>query len=116
MAAAAGVPLHADRFRPNIVVTGGLPAWAEFGWVGRRLTLGEATLRVIQRTVRCDGVNADARHASGVVDVDVPALLTRHFPEHGPYLGVYAQVISGGTIRVGDGVTVAIEENIGIDS
>ena len=34
----------------------------------------------------------------------VPGLLQKHFPEHGPYLGVYAQVVSGGTIRPGDRV------------
>ena len=49
-------------------------------------------------------INVDARHASGEADVDVPALLARHFPEHGPYLGVYAQVVTGGAVRIGDRV------------
>ncbi len=48
--------LHPDRFRPNLIVGGALPAWEEFSWVGREVRLGEATLRVISRTVRCEGL------------------------------------------------------------
>jgi len=104
LSAATGVALHPERFRANVIVGGTLPAWEEFAWVGRTLTLGTATLRVIKRTVRCDGVNVDARHGSGRADVDIPSLLARHFPQFGPYLGVYAQVVGGGTVRVGDRV------------
>ena len=97
--------LHPDRFRPNLIVGGALPAWEEFSWVGREVRLGEATLRVISRTVRCEGVNADARRGSGEkADLDIPGLLSTHFPEHGPYLGVYAQVVEGGRVRLGDAV------------
>ena len=53
---ACGVALHPDRFRPNLIVGGELPAWEEFSWVGREVRLGEATLRVISRTVRCEGL------------------------------------------------------------
>ena len=55
--------------------------------------------------VRCQGVNADARRGSGEkADLDIPGLLSTHFPEHGPYLGVYAQVVEGGRVRLGDAV------------
>ncbi len=104
LSAASGVELHPERFRANVLLDGALPAWAEFGWVGGTVSLGGATLRVIKRTVRCEGVNVDARHGSGAADVDVPGLLARHFPEHGPFLGVYAQVEAGGHVRVGDRV------------
>lgn len=106
---ACGVALHPDRFRPNLIVGGGLPAWEEFRWVGREVRLGEATLRVISRTVRCEGINADARHGSFEADVGIPGLLDKHFPEHGPYLGVYAQVVEGGRVRVGDAVQGPVE-------
>ena len=98
--------MHAERFRPNVILDGALPAWREFEWVGRTVQLGSATLRVIKRTVRCEGVNVDARHGSGAADMDIPSLLARHFPQHGPYLGVYAQVAAGGSgvVRVGDAV------------
>ena len=105
LSAASGVPLHADRFRANVILSGALPAWREFSWVGRTIRLGAVTLRVIQRTVRCDGINVDARHGSGAADVDVVRMLETHFPQHGPYLGVYAQVVGGGTVSVGDRVT-----------
>jgi MOSC domain-containing protein YiiM len=36
----------------------------------------------------------------------VPELLRKHFPEHGPYLGIYAQVVKAGTIRCGDELRV----------
>lgn len=111
LAAAAGVPIEPGRFRPNIVLGGGLPAWAEFGWVGRRVRVGGVTLRVVKRTVRCSGLSlhADAADAPGP-HLDVPELLSKFFPEHGPYCGVYAQVEGAGAISLGDAV---IEEPVG---
>ncbi|GAA2678493.1 MOSC domain-containing protein [Actinoplanes palleronii] len=44
------VPMH--RFRPNLVVDGA-PAWAEDGWLGRRLRIGEVTFRVSKACPRC---------------------------------------------------------------
>ena len=103
-AAAAGVQLDPSRFRANLILDGALPAWREFDWVGSTIRVGGATLAVIKRTVRCDGVNVDAVHGSGRADLDIPALLQRHFPQHGPFLGVYAQVVGGGEVHVGDAV------------
>ena len=107
-----GAPLRPSRFRANVVLAG-LPAWEEFSWVGRTVELGEARLKVLSRTVRCEATNFDpwspaaAPAASGTADdtaddtsarrpdgeegEDVPGLIQRHFPEHGPYLGVYAR-------------------------
>lgn len=82
-----------------MVLGGDLPAWAEFGWVGRTVALGGVTFAVVKRTVRCEGVNVDP---AGGRELDIPGLLQRHFPQHGPYLGVYAQVVGGGVLRVGD--------------
>ena len=106
LSAACGVELHPERFRPNVILDGALPAWEEFGWVDRTVCVGGAALHVTKRTVRCEGVNADGRHGSGAADVDVPGELIRHFPEHGPYLGVYARVVGDGLIRVGDHVLI----------
>lgn len=106
LSAACGVPLHPERFRPNVILDGALPAWEEFRWVDRTVHVGGAALHVTKRTVRCEGVNADGRHSSGAADVDVPGELIRHFPQHGPYLGVYARVVGDGLVRVGDGVFV----------
>jgi uncharacterized protein YcbX len=97
----AGARLDPLRFRANIVVEG-IPAWEEFEWVGREIQIGTVRLSVYSKTIRCDAVNVDL--ASAKKDVDVPALLAQHYPQHGPYLGVYAQVVSGGTIACGDTV------------
>jgi hypothetical protein len=100
-------PLAPSRFRPNIVLRG-LPPWTEFDWVGSYVRIGSVTLHVLARTVRCEATNVDARAGSGRSVVDVPALLKLHFPAHGPYLGVYARVVEGGSLRVGDTVTVVL--------
>ncbi|AEV82076.1 sulfurase [Actinoplanes sp. SE50] len=50
------VPMH--RFRPNLVVTGA-PAWAEDGWLGGRLRIGEVTFRVAKHCARCLVVTID---------------------------------------------------------
>ena len=102
----AGVALDASRFRPNVVLHG-VPAWSEFEWLGRTISVGDATLEVLTRTVRCEATNVDARHGSGKADLDVPGLLSKHFPEHGPYLGVYARVVRSGHVHVGDTLTVS---------
>jgi uncharacterized protein YcbX len=43
-------PLPMRRFRPNVVVDGGLP-WAEDGW--RRVRIGEAVFRAVKGCDRC---------------------------------------------------------------
>ena len=100
--------LDPSRFRPNVVVSG-VPAWSEFDWVGKRVYIGSSViLKVIGRAVRCEATNVDPRNGTGVEDHDVPAALARHFPMHGPYLGVYAIVVGGGTIGIGDGVRMTM--------
>jgi uncharacterized protein YcbX len=45
-------PLPITRFRPNIVLAGSRP-WAEDGWTGGRLRIGEATFHVPEGSGRC---------------------------------------------------------------
>jgi uncharacterized protein YcbX len=45
-------PLPMTRFRPNVVVSGA-PAWAEDGWLGRRVRLGEVVFRAVKLCARC---------------------------------------------------------------
>lgn len=45
-------PLPMTRFRPNVVVAGA-PAWAEDGWLGRRLRIGAVTFRAAKPCGRC---------------------------------------------------------------
>ena len=45
-------PLPMTRFRPNLVIAGA-PAWAEDGWTGGRIRVGEVTFRVPKPCDRC---------------------------------------------------------------
>lgn len=93
--------LDPRRFRPNIVLEGP-GAWAEFGWVDRDLWIGEARLHVFARTTRCAATDVDP--ATGTRDTALPAVLERTWG-HADF-GVYARVVEGGTIAVGDPVSV----------
>lgn len=99
-----GVPLTTRRFRPNIVVDGCWEPWEEFELVGRSVACEESglTFDVISKTVRCEGISVDPHCTDDVGTLDMPKLLQEHFPEHGPYLGVYAVVREGGSLSVGD--------------
>jgi uncharacterized protein YcbX len=45
-------PVPMTRFRPNVVVEGAAP-WAEDGWLGRRLRIGDLTFRAAKSCARC---------------------------------------------------------------
>lgn len=102
---AIGVRLRPSRFRPNIVVEG-LEAWKEFDAVGKTIAVhgedgGTLKFDVISRTVRCDGIGVDPLEPS-TPPLDMPKLIADKFPEHGPFLGVYAVVSEPGEIKIGD--------------
>ena len=93
------IQLNAMRFRPNIVVDG-LEPWKEFDFVGKRLKVirnnsdekdGTIILKVLSKTVRCAGIGVDPSQPEAK-KLDVPQLLSKHFPQYGPYLGVYAVI------------------------
>ena len=65
-------------------------------------------LKILNKTVRCDGVSVDPLDPEAVLDI--PKLLTQNFPEHGPYLGVYAVIEDPGVISLGDTVALSLEE------
>jgi uncharacterized protein len=46
------VPVPMTRFRPNVVVSGARP-WAEDGWLGGRLRIGEVVFRAAKACDRC---------------------------------------------------------------
>jgi uncharacterized protein YcbX len=52
LAEAGDEPIPMTRFRPNVVVEGAA-AWAEDGWVGRRLRIGDLVFRVAEGCSRC---------------------------------------------------------------
>lgn len=101
LAAAIGAPLNPSRFRPNIIVETDAPPFAEFTYVGHKLVAPSGlTLKVIDKSVRCQAVTVDPLDPATVMDI--PELLTQHFPQHGPHLGVYCTVENQGVLSVGD--------------
>jgi uncharacterized protein YcbX len=93
-----GQPVDQARFRPNIVLDTDEP-FVEDGWIGRRLAIGSAVLRVEAQSPRC--VMIDMRTA------DLPAQhgnLTAIGRLNDACLGVIASVESPDRIGLGDEV------------
>jgi uncharacterized protein YcbX len=98
-----GLPVHPLRFRANLYVSG-WPAWHEFELLDRTLAIGDVRLKVVKRIVRCAAVNVDPETAAR--DLTIPQTLMRRLGHAD--CGVYAEVIAGGAIAIGD--TIATEE------
>jgi len=96
-----GAPVHPLRFRGNILVRG-WPAWHEASLLGETIAIGAARLKVVKRITRCAAVNVDPELA--VRDLEIPNTLMRHFGHN--ECGIYAEVIEGGEIAVGDKIAV----------
>ena len=94
-----GAKLNPLRFRPNLILDG-LPAWSEFDLVGKTIKVGPATLEIFQRTERCAATNVDPE--TGARDLKIPSFLSRTLG-HADF-GVYARVVEGGQVTVGDRV------------
>lgn len=93
----AGVALEERRFRGNVWLDG-LAPWEEFDLIGKEVTLGTARLRILEPNTRCAAPGASP--ATGARDVDVTGLLHTHYGHMD--FGVYAEVIGGGRVAVGD--------------
>ena len=94
-----GVPVHPLRFRANLYVEG-WPAWSEFDLLDRTLAIGATRLKVVKRIVRCAAINVDPDTAER--DLAIPQALQRRLGHAD--CGIYAEVVTGGTIAVGDSV------------
>jgi len=97
--AAMGRRLDPLRFRANIYIDGP-PAWAEFDWMDKGVTVGGVPCRVVRRTRRCPATNVDP--VTAVRDADVPRALRDSFGHAD--LGVYLQIAGSGTVLLSDAV------------
>jgi len=88
------------RLRPNIVV-GGVEGLAEREWPGAELHAGDAIVRLDSLRSRCHMTTIDPDSLQ--VNPDVLRDIVRRF---GNRLALNAEVVRGGTIRVGDPVTI----------
>jgi uncharacterized protein YcbX len=103
--ATAQPALSEIRFRSNIAV-GGLEAWEELGWMGRKLRVREVEFEVVKRKVRCLATHANPQ--TGERDVPVMATLKRAFAQDEPTfaIGMTTRGV-GGVVRIGDKVGLA---------
>lgn len=101
LSAQMGRDLSIHRWRGNLWIDG-LDPWQEFDLVGREIIIGPARLRVDQRITRCKATTVNPE--TGQVDADTLAAL-REGQGHQDF-GVYATVISGGAVTLGDEVTI----------
>jgi uncharacterized protein len=92
-----GQDLSIHRWRGNLWLKGAA-AWAEEGWIGKHIRIGDAVLQVRERITRCKATMADPD--TGRVTADTLGGLQSNFG-HSDF-GVYAVVVNGGTLYVGD--------------
>jgi uncharacterized protein YcbX len=92
-----GAPLAQERFRGNIWLEG-LAPWEEFDLVGREVRIGGAVFAVRERITRCMATTVNP--ATGASDADTLAALSGGW-QHQDF-GVYAEVVEGGRVAVGD--------------
>jgi hypothetical protein len=96
--------IEARRFRPNIVIATGPEeeGFVENDWIGRTVSIGdEVRLRVSRPCPRCVMITL----AQGDLPKDSGILRTAAQSNHAN-VGVYADVVRGGTVRRGDLVAV----------
>ena len=86
------------RFRINIIIDGDTP-FAEEGLIGKTLRCGDALLLVKEPVGRCAAINVDPATAKRNPD-DYVRFMKAHVGHSN--LGIFAEVINGGIIRLGD--------------
>lgn len=96
----AGKAIDPIRFRGNLLLEG-LPAWVERDWIGATVEIGGTALRIEEPIERCAAV--DVNPATAERDTSLPKLLMRGYGQN--HMGVYARVVTGGEVNVGDPVT-----------
>ncbi|MBP2314185.1 MOSC domain-containing protein [Azospirillum soli] len=95
-------PVDPRRFRANLMIDG-LEPWVERQWIGGLLRIGGATLRICDHT-ECRPA-CEVNPATGARDLNVLPILERGY-DH-TQCGVYARVVEGGRVTLGDPVALS---------
>lgn len=94
-----GLDISPLRWRANIWIEAIRP-FEERDWIGRRLRIGQAVLEIVEPKERCLATTANP--ATGIRDADtLRALMALHGDKD---FGLYARVVEGGEVSVGDAV------------
>ena len=96
----AGLDLTMERFRGNLWLDG-LGPWEELDLIGKRLSIGAVTVEVTAPIERCAAITANPE--SGRVDVNTLDVLEDGWGHRD--FGVFARVIDGGQLQIGDAVS-----------
>jgi uncharacterized protein YcbX len=94
-----GAEVDPLRFRANLYFDGWRP-FSELEHVGQDVRVGPVRARILKRTQRCAATEVNPLTAER--DIPVPRLLKEHYGHVD--MGVYAEVLSGGALAVGDEV------------
>ncbi len=97
----AAAELDPRRFRANVYIEG-LPAWEEREWRGRIISCGDAKLKAIAETGRCEAISVDP--VSALRGVSLPAIIERTWGHRN--LGFYAKVVADGAAAIGANINV----------
>lgn len=92
-----GQDLSPHRFRGNIWLDGTGP-WEEFEWVGKTFQIGSVIFEGVEPITRCLATTANPD--TGARDTDTLGALDAGWGHQ--HFGIYARVIEGGVINVGD--------------
>ena len=95
-----GAQLSLLRWRANLWIDG-LAPWAEFDLIGKSIQIGEVQFSIREQIVRCLATTANPK--TGERDVDTLSALRTLGHQN---FGIYAEVIRGGEIKLGDRMEV----------
>jgi uncharacterized protein YcbX len=99
---AAGAPRDKRRFRANIYIDNIAP-WEEFNWLGKTIQIGPDVTAIVQERIdRCGATTVNPDTAER--DANPVQELKRNFGHI--ELGIFAEVLTQGTIKPGDAITV----------
>lgn len=88
------------RFRANIEIDG-LPPFSELEAIGTTLSFSGVDLKLVSRTKRCAATEVNPKSAKR--DIEIPYLIHKNLGHTD--MGIYASVISGGNLSVGQSGT-----------
>jgi hypothetical protein len=93
-----GVAIDARRFRPNIVIADEATGLVEQEWLGRTIAIGDTVIvKAARPTVRCVMTTQPQAELGAA-----PEVLRRLATDNAASLGIYAEVLQPGTVRIGD--------------